>query len=586
MAYKIMVVDDEPANLRLLERLFRRDHQVLAASSGAEALRLLEQHDVALLITDQRMPGMTGTELLKRAAAMRPHMVRIILTGYTDMDSLVDAINCGQVYHYVTKPWNNDDLRLTASRALEHYEANRTQHELARTNERLSARLQEMSRGFVRTIADALEARDEYTHGHSRRVCGYATAVGRRMGFDPQTLEQLTLAALLHDIGKLGTPDRILLKPGPLTDEERATVRLHAERGARMLAGVPEMEEVAEWIRHHHENYDGTGYPEGLAGEFIPLASRIIRVADAYDAMTSPRPFRDSCDHETAIKLIERQAGAQFDPAVIMAFFELESLGAIRLRVAPDTWAGLLGDDAAFSIDADEAVYEDMRRDVETDPVLAACVLHEANTKLTAPPTAKLAEACFRLGEARLASIIARTGTRVYRERNLHSWWAQSLRAAEAARLLAAHTHVVDEDEAYTLGLLHDIGEALLHALFPSEMEPLGSLAPEARIEREVEIFGVDHAQVGEWIIEACGLSRELAAAVQSHHDAVRINAPVALLLHTADAVALVDETCNFGALDSLGSDRLAMLGLNRSVLADVHAHASARAETLLAAPE
>src|SRR5436305_1180504 len=122
MTYKIMVVDDEPANLRLLERLFRRDYQVLAAASGQEALQLLEQHDVALLITDQRMPCMTGIELLKRTAEFRPHMVRIILTGYTDIGALVEAINCGQVYKYFTKPWNNDQLRLTVERALEHYE--------------------------------------------------------------------------------------------------------------------------------------------------------------------------------------------------------------------------------------------------------------------------------------------------------------------------------------------------------------------------------------------------------------------------------------------------------------------------------
>ncbi|HEX8921635.1 MAG TPA: response regulator, partial [Pyrinomonadaceae bacterium] len=118
MPYKIMIVDDEPANLRLLERLFRRDHNVVTAGSGEEALRLLEQHDVALLITDQRMPGMTGIELLKRTAAFRPHTVRIILTGYTDVTALVEAINCGQVYKYVTKPWSNDELRLTVGRAL------------------------------------------------------------------------------------------------------------------------------------------------------------------------------------------------------------------------------------------------------------------------------------------------------------------------------------------------------------------------------------------------------------------------------------------------------------------------------------
>ncbi len=141
MPYKIMIVDDEAANLRLLERLFRSDYTVITSESGAEALKQLEQQDVALLITDQRMPGMTGIELVQRTAPLRPHMVRIILTGYTDVESLVEALNSGHVYKYVTKPWNNDDLRLTVSRALEHYEANRARHELEMTNRRLVARL-------------------------------------------------------------------------------------------------------------------------------------------------------------------------------------------------------------------------------------------------------------------------------------------------------------------------------------------------------------------------------------------------------------------------------------------------------------
>src|SRR5918911_1879247 len=144
MTYKIMIVDDEPANLRLLERLFRRDYQVVTAASGSEALELLAQHDVALLITDQRMPGMTGIELLKSTVPLRPHMVRIILTGYTDVTALVEAINCGHVYKYVVKPWDNQELRLTVERALEHYETNRSRHELAQANRRLSVRLQEM----------------------------------------------------------------------------------------------------------------------------------------------------------------------------------------------------------------------------------------------------------------------------------------------------------------------------------------------------------------------------------------------------------------------------------------------------------
>jgi DNA-binding NtrC family response regulator len=144
MSYKIIVVDDEPNNLRVLERLFRHDYEVITAESGEEALRLLSEHDAALIITDQRMPNMTGVELLKRTADIRPHMVRIILTGYTDIETLVEAINSGLVYKYVTKPWDNEELRLTVNRALEHFETNKGRHELEMMNQRLTTRLREI----------------------------------------------------------------------------------------------------------------------------------------------------------------------------------------------------------------------------------------------------------------------------------------------------------------------------------------------------------------------------------------------------------------------------------------------------------
>jgi DNA-binding NtrC family response regulator len=142
MSYKILIVDDEPENLRVLERLLHQDYGVLTAESGEQALRLLEQHDVALLITDQRMPGMTGIELLRKTVPLRPHMVRILLTGYTDVNALVEAVNCGCVYRYMTKPWSNDDLRLTVGRALEHYETDKSRHNLEMSNRRLLARLE------------------------------------------------------------------------------------------------------------------------------------------------------------------------------------------------------------------------------------------------------------------------------------------------------------------------------------------------------------------------------------------------------------------------------------------------------------
>jgi DNA-binding NtrC family response regulator len=145
MTHKILIVDDEPANLRALERLFRSEHDVLAATSGLEALAALENHDVALLISDQRMSEMSGVELVERTVPLRPHMVRILLTGYADISSLIDAINCGHVYKYVTKPWNNEELLITVSRALEHYDAMKSRHNLQLVNDRLRGRLNEIA---------------------------------------------------------------------------------------------------------------------------------------------------------------------------------------------------------------------------------------------------------------------------------------------------------------------------------------------------------------------------------------------------------------------------------------------------------
>jgi response regulator RpfG family c-di-GMP phosphodiesterase len=571
MNYKIMVVDDEPANLRLLERLFRRDYHVLTAASGQEALQLLEQHDVALLITDQRMPGMTGIELLKRTAEFRPHMVRIVLTGYTDVGALVEAINCGQVYKYITKPWNNDDLRLTVERAVQHYETNKSRHELELANRRLSARLQQMTRAVVRSISDALEAKDEHVHGHARRVSGYAVAVGRRLRLDTTTLEQIALAAVLHDVGKIGTPDAILLKPSPLADGERAVMQTHSERGARMLAGVPEMEDVAAIVRHHHEHWDGTGYPEGLAGELIPLASRIIHVADAYDAMTSPRPFRDKLDHGAAVETLRRSAGTHFDPEVVRAFCGLEALAQIRRGVAEAASGDAAWLSPGASVNAALLSHADLVGQFMCEPALAARVLREANALKGSEPAANIEAACARVGDERLRAILSKSGGHNPRGVDDARFREHSLRCAVAARLLAEQTGILAPDEAYTVGLLHDIGELLLRSLFPVEMENIVWLGEDARVEREVAGFGLDHAQIGEWILEAAGLPRPLGSAIQTHHDAMRINAPAALLLHMANVIACAESPTEIAALDALGSDRLALLRVTRADLARIH---------------
>ena len=581
MTYKLMIVDDEQANLRLLERLFRRDYQVITADSGEDALRLLAQHDVALLITDQRMPGMTGIELIKHAAHLRPQLVRIILTGYTDVSALVEAINCGHVYKYVTKPWNNDELCLTVARALEFYETNHARHELLHQNQRLSARLKEMTRSFVRTIADALEAKDEYMHGHARRVRGYAVALGWRLALDAPQLEQLELAAFLHDIGKIGTPDSLLLKPAPLTDEERAVMQLHPERGARMLAGVPDMQDVIAAVRHHHENYDGTGYPEGLTGVQIPQAARIIHVADAYDAMTNPRPFREALSHEEALRRLEEHAGTQFDPEIVRALMEFGAIARIRRTIAGGSYDALLPQSVALTTDVYDCTLAELTRRIETEPALALAVLRAANARAGVQPTARLDQACARLGVDELRELWTRHWLLGAAEERASDEAARApaVCCAVAARLLAERTRLIAPAEAYTLGLLHDVGAELLRALFPAEMATLYVLKDEARVEQEVALFGVDHAQVGQWLLAACGVPRQLAALVLTHHDVIRINAPAALLLHLANVIAHTDAPHKIAALDALGSDRLALLRLGRADLAEIHAAAYAALE-------
>jgi response regulator RpfG family c-di-GMP phosphodiesterase len=181
MTYKILIVDDEPANLRLMERLFRRDYQVITALSGKEALELLKQHDIALIISDQRMPGMTGIEFLKSAAELRCQTVRIIITGYTDVNALVEAINSGVVYKYVTKPWLNEDLQQSVKRGIENYENGKRMHNLALTNERLSNQLKNARETFVQMIINALNARDDDALPLARRASSYAKEIGSHL---------------------------------------------------------------------------------------------------------------------------------------------------------------------------------------------------------------------------------------------------------------------------------------------------------------------------------------------------------------------------------------------------------------------
>jgi response regulator RpfG family c-di-GMP phosphodiesterase len=322
MKYKLLIVDDETPNIRLLERLFQHDYFCLTASSGEEAIALLDQHEVAVIITDQRMPRMTGIELLKKSADRRPHMVRILLTGYTDLEALVEAVNCGLFYMYVSKPCNNNDLKLRVGRAVQHYENNKRQHSLAANNERLEARLQEMRLGMVRSMAVVLQLQDPYLSLHAVRVSEYAGLLAEKLKMSDQLQANMIAAAFLHDLGSVGVIGDVYSKNG--TGVTTFAPERHASRAAEIVSCVSEFKETADMIRYHYENFDGSGMPLGLIGDQIPLAVRVLRVAKQFDLMTNPRSEAEALSHQGAMEVLQSGAGREFDPVVVETLADIE----------------------------------------------------------------------------------------------------------------------------------------------------------------------------------------------------------------------------------------------------------------------
>jgi putative nucleotidyltransferase with HDIG domain len=346
-AHTVLFVDDEVNILKALQRLLRHDEMnVLCAPRATEALEMLERTAVQVVVTDQRMPEMSGVDLLSKVRERQPEIVRMLLTGYTEMDVAVDAINRGQIYRLITKPWNDDELRATIRQAFDHWEL---KSEIKRLNlvtreqnfrlqdmnrnleskvrertKQLVAKHQELRRAYVQTVgalAEAVDAKDSYTRGHSERVGVYASKIARQMGFAKEFIERVYIAGLLHDVGKIGIRDAVITKPDRLSPEEYEEIKAHPEIGARILEPVDFLRDVAPCVRHHHEWYDGSsrGYPSRLRGDQIPLPSRIILVADTVEAMTSDRPYRNALPLDHVYTELTKYSGSQFDPLVVDA---------------------------------------------------------------------------------------------------------------------------------------------------------------------------------------------------------------------------------------------------------------------------
>jgi putative nucleotidyltransferase with HDIG domain len=279
------------------------------------------------------MPGMDGIELLKRMKQHDAEIAVIMVSAVDNREVAVEAMRAG-AYDYVMKPFHFDEVLISVQRALENrrlvLERKEYQRELERKVEErtreLAEKNEELQRLFISAIESivlALQAKDEYTEGHSRRVSVHATAIAREMSLPGGEVENIGMAALLHDIGKVGTKESILNKPGKLTAEEGDHIRSHPLIAASILEPITPLAEVIAYIKHVHEAYDGGGYPDGLTGDEIPLGARIIAVADVFDAMTSPRPYRPAIEEKVVLDHLREEAGKQFDPTVVEAFLKV-----------------------------------------------------------------------------------------------------------------------------------------------------------------------------------------------------------------------------------------------------------------------
>jgi response regulator RpfG family c-di-GMP phosphodiesterase len=356
-AATLLCVDDEANIVSALKRLFRpQGYRVLTALSGADGLNIIEKEAVDLVISDMRMPEMDGAQFLEQVRARSPDSVRILLTGYADVESTVAAINKGEIYRYLSKPWNDQEVLLLVRHALERKQlerenrrleelARRQNKELQQLNEGLEAlveqRTVEMRRaldalaeanaklnsGFLTSIkvfSNLIELREGREAGHSRRVADLARRTAQRLAMSQAEIQDVMLAGLLHDVGKIGLPDAAIAKPeSQMNAEELAHLKKHPARGEAALMALDQLRGVAALIRSHHERFDGQGYPDGLSGQAIPPGARILAVANDFDALqlglTSAR--RHSAAEARAF--IQQGAGKRYDPKVAAAFLDL-----------------------------------------------------------------------------------------------------------------------------------------------------------------------------------------------------------------------------------------------------------------------
>lgn len=344
----ILVVDDELMITETIASFLEvaSPYSVTQCNNPGEALEIVKSRQVDLVISDFLMPGMNGLDLLKEIRNIDKRITSILLTGYADKDNAIRAINEIDLYYYLEKPWNNWELLKIVQNGLEKrsliddLESRVT--ELNQSNQRVERLYRLLQRDYqeemdnVETVlfslARAIEAKDKYTEGHAERVSYYAVMIGRKMGLDESQVDVIRSAGIIHDIGKIGVPEGLLNKPGPLTPEEFEQVKLHPLIGEKICVPLNCLKGAINALRHHHEKINGKGYPDGLYGEEISIEARIMAVADIFDALYSDRPYRARLPMEDALGVLEKEsAEGLLDEKVTAMFVSMVRNGEVDL---------------------------------------------------------------------------------------------------------------------------------------------------------------------------------------------------------------------------------------------------------------
>jgi putative two-component system response regulator len=340
----LLIVDDEPKVASSLKRQLRRDgYTIYSANSGKEGIRLLNEKDIGVVLSDLMMPEMDGIAFLERVKRHKPDVVRMLLTANASLNNAMDAVNRLQIFGYLTKPWSAQQLKGAVARAFNQYNLiaeNRRLQELTQAqNQQLShinenlehlvqkrtSQLEEAVREGIIMLAMAAEEKDDNTGEHIRRIQTLAHKMCIELGLSSEESHRISFFSMMHDVGKIHIPDHILRKPGPLTDKEWKVMHTHCSAGEKILGKKPFYKTAREIARSHHERWDGNGYPDKLSGESIPLAARIVTIADVFDALTHERPYKPAWTVRRALEEMEKLSGRVFDPKILNIFMRIQS---------------------------------------------------------------------------------------------------------------------------------------------------------------------------------------------------------------------------------------------------------------------